>query len=161
MLKIRFGISPTPSCLQPGSGFFCLALLLVFGFVFSATPMQAQCNSELYTSKSMRNIARGFMYQKTYELDGRGGTKRRIEYPCILSKGTSYQFSVNSKDGEANGIILSLYNGRRERLASNYQNKRFFSGIEYHCKATGVYYVTFTFKNSQTQCGSAVMAFRR
>lgn len=139
--------------------YFLFALSTAF-FVNTAQS-KAQCNSELYNAKSMKNIAEGFMYQKTYEVDGRGGTRRRIEYPCILSKGTSYHFSVNSKDGGSNGIILSLYNNRKERLASNYLNNKFFSGIQYYCKATGIYYVTFTFKDSRTHCGAAVMAFRR
>ncbi len=141
-----------------------LSLSLIALAFFCLTPKAevfAQCNAELYNSKSMKNIAEGFMYQKSYEVDGRGGTRRRIEYPCILSKGTSYHFSVNSKDGGSDGIILSLYNNRKERLASNYMNNKFFSGIQYYCKSTGIYYITFTFKDSRTHCGAAVMAFRR
>lgn len=121
----------------------------------------AQCNSELYGEKSMKNISPGFLYEKTYRIDGKDGAKRKIEYSTVLSKDINYCFSMNTKDGGSNGMIFQLFDGQRNVVATNYINDKFFSKLEYKCKSTGLYFLSFTFKESQSHCGAAVLAFKR
>jgi len=125
------------------------------------TSGNAQCNADLYSEKSLKNISPGYMYEKSYRVDGRGGRRQKVEYSCILSKDINYSFTMNSKDGGSQGLIFSLFDARRNMVATNYINDKFFEGIQYKCNSTGIYHLSFTFKDSRSFCGAAVLAFRR
>ncbi|MBX2844199.1 MAG: hypothetical protein KTR26_20705 [Flammeovirgaceae bacterium] len=137
---------------------FAILVIVGCGLFSKAT---AQCNSDLYSEKSMKKIAPGFLYEKSYRVDGRGGRTQKVEYSCILSKDTNYSFTMNTKDGGAEGMVFSLLDQRKAQVATNYVNNKFFTGIHYKCQSTGLYVLNFTFKDSKSHCGAAVLAFRR
>lgn len=128
---------------------------------FSSESTYAQCNAELYNNKCLKNLENGFTFVKSYRIDGKGGARKKIEYTCVLSKDTNYQLQVQGKDGAAQGIIATLYDSKRNRKASTYYNNKFYEEVTYKCRATGIYYLTFTFKDSKSYCGAAVLGFRR
>lgn len=128
---------------------------------FSSESTYAQCNAELYNNKCLQKLENGFTFVKSYRIDGKGGARKKIEYTCVLSKDTNYQLQVQGKDGNAGGIIATLYDSKRNRKASTYYNNKFYEEVTYKCRATGIYYLTFTFKDSKSYCGAAVLGFRR
>ncbi|MBX2840569.1 MAG: hypothetical protein KTR26_02265 [Flammeovirgaceae bacterium] len=121
----------------------------------------AQCNSELYVNKSMKSLESGFQFSKSYRIDGRGGTRKKVEYTCVFSKDTNYQIRISGKDGSAQGLIGTLYDSKRNKMVSSFYNNKFLEGWTFKCRATGIYYLSFTFQNSKSYCGAAVLAFRR
>jgi hypothetical protein len=121
----------------------------------------AQCNSELYVNKSMKELAPGFSFYKSYRIDGRNGTRRKVEYTCVFSKDSNYQLQITGKDGGAQGLIGTLYDSRRNKIVTSYYNNKFLPSWTYKCRATGIYYLTFTFKDSKSYCGAAVLGFKR
>ena len=130
-------------------------------FAFASESTYAQCNAELYNNKCLKNLESGFTFVKSYRIDGKGGARKKIEYTCVLSKDTNYQLQVQGKDGAAQGLIGTLYDSKRNRKATTYYNNKFFEHVTYKCRATGIYYLTFTFKDSKSFCGAAVLGFRR
>lgn len=139
---------------------FLLSLVGVMALFFSPEA-KAQCNAELYVNKSMKALANGYQFSKSYRIDGRGGSRRKIEYTCVFAKDTSYQITITGKDGGAKGLIGTLYDSRRKKIVSSYYNNKFLQSWTYKCKATGIYYLSFTFKDSQQFCGAAVLGFKR
>lgn len=121
----------------------------------------AQCNAELYISRAMRELSQGFQFSKSYRIDFRGGTRKKIEYTCVFSKDTNYQIHIVSKDGNAYGLIGTLYDSRRNRIVTSYYNNKFMSSWTYKCRSTGIYYLSFTYKDSKSYCGAAVLGFSR
>jgi hypothetical protein len=138
--------------------FLLIAALMLSLSSFSAF---AQCNADLYSEKSMKSISQGFLFEKSFRIDGKGGRAKKIEYSCILSKDVNYSFIMNTKDGGATGLVFELLDSQRNKVATNFVNNKYFAGLEYKCGSTGIYYLSFSFKESQTQCGAAVLAFRR
>jgi hypothetical protein len=138
-----------------------IATLTVFASLFLIDGAEAQCNSELYVNKSMKNLTPGFSFYKSYRIDGRRGTRRKIEYTCVFSKGSNYQLQISGKDGNADGIIGTLYDSRRNQIVTSLYNNKFLSNWSWMCRATGIYYLTFTFKDSKSFCGAAVLGFKR
>ncbi len=124
-------------------------------------PAFAQCNADLFSEKSMRSISPGFMYEKSYRLDGKGGAKNKLEFTCILTKDTNYQFTMSTKDGGSENMTFNLLDSRRNVVATNYVNEKFFNTLTFRCKSTGLYFLSFTFADNSSFCGAAVMAFRR
>lgn len=140
-------------------GFFCVAL---FTFLLATTTdVQAQCNAELYVTKSMKSLSPGFQFSKSYRIDGRNGSRRKIEYTCVFAKDTSYQITITGQDGEADGLISTLYDAKRNKIISSYYNSKFLDTWTYKCASTGIYYLSFTFKDSKSYCGAAVLGFKR
>ncbi len=142
-----------------------IKVTLLFGLIIilslTTYTSQAQCNSELYINRSMRQLASGFQFSKSYRIDGRQGSLKKVEYTCVFSKETNYQIRISGQDGKAHGIIGTLYDSKRNKLASSYYNNKFLQGFTYKCNSTGIYYLSFTFKNSQNYCGSAVLGYKR
>lgn len=120
----------------------------------------AQCDSDIYTSQALKTLGKGFTFVKAYKVDGKNGTRKQIEYTCVMNKDNSYMMRVASKDGAANGIIVTLYDSQRNELAINQVSNKSFGGWTFKCGATGVYYITFTFKDSPSYCGGAVLGFQ-
>ncbi|OHX66012.1 hypothetical protein [Flammeovirga pacifica] len=137
-----------------------LAITFIFA-LFAVEEASAQCNAELYVTKSMKELNPGFQFSKSYRIDGRNGTRRKIEYTCVLAKDTSYQITISGKDGGAQGLISTLYNAKRRKIISSFYNNRFLNTWTYKCTSTGIYYLSFTFKDSKSYCGAAVLGFKR
>ncbi|ANQ49058.1 hypothetical protein KMW28_07765 [Flammeovirga yaeyamensis] len=137
-----------------------LAITFIFA-LFTVEEASAQCNAELYVTKSMKELNPGFQFSKSYRIDGRNGTRRKIEYTCVLAKDTSYQITISGKDGGAQGLISTLYNAKRRKIISSFYNNRFLNTWTYKCTSTGIYYLSFTFKDSKSYCGAAVLGFKR
>jgi len=137
------------------SAFSLLCLLAV------STAKAQDCDSELYCNMSLKQLETGFTFIKSFKIDGKGGARKDIEYTCVFSKDTKYKIVMTGKDDGANGIIATLYDSKRTELASSYTNNKFYPTWTYVCRATGIYYLRFSFKDSHSFCGGAVLGFRR
>jgi hypothetical protein len=140
--------------------------ILALGFVLvmflgANSEIQAQCNAELFISKALQQLTPGFTFVKSYRIDGRNGTRPKIEYTCVFSKDTNYTLTIVGKDGGSQGIIATLYDSRRNQMVSNFSENKFYQTLNYKCRATGIYYLTFTFKDPTPFCGGAVLGFKR
>jgi hypothetical protein len=78
-----------------------------------------------------------------------------------LSKDTNYQIAISGKDGNAQGLIGTLFDSKRNKIVTSFYNNKFLPGWTYKCRSTGIYYLSFTFKDSKSYCGAAVLGFRR
>ena len=140
---------------------FIIGCLMAVFALFTTESASAQCNSELYANKCLQKFTSGFTFVKSFRIDGRGGTRKKIEYTLVFSKDTNYQLQIQGKDGNAEGIIATLYDSKRDRKATSYFSNKFYPYLTYRCRATGIYYLTFTFKDSKSYCGAAALAFKR
>lgn len=122
---------------------------------------EAQCGTSTHTDACLTQLAEGFNFVKSYEINGEGGTKEKIEYSYVFAKGTQYFMNICAEGEGTDGIILSLYDSNRKKVGTSYANGNFNKGIIYPCNATGIYYITFTFEGSQKHCGGAVLGFKR
>ncbi|MFO0507249.1 MAG: hypothetical protein ACK5YS_00070, partial [bacterium] len=59
------------------------------------------------------------------------------------------------------GIIVTLYDSERNKVASSKINGQFISAIAYPCNATGIYYIQYTFDGSLGKCGGSALGFKR
>ncbi len=139
---------------------FALSLAL-FMTLAMTSQSNAQCNAELFISKALQQLAPGFTFVKSYRIDGRNGTRPKIEYTCVFSKDSNYTITIVGKDGGSQGIIATLYDSRRNQMVSNFNDNKYYQTLNYKCRATGIYYLTFTFKDPTPYCGGAVLGFKR
>jgi len=140
---------------------FIFLLAVVSLILFSESDVQAQCDPAQHTEACIPQLAEGFNFVKSYEINGEGGAKDKIEYSYVFAKGTQYFISICAEGEGTDGIVLNLYDSNRKQVGTSFANGNYNKGIIYPCNATGIYYITFTFEGSTNYCGGSVLGFKR
>jgi hypothetical protein len=136
--------------------------LLIFIFsvsVFSALDVIAQCNAENLSTQCIPKLASGFNFLKSYKIE-KGG-KEFVEYSYVFTKGTQYMINICAGGADTDGIVVSLFDSNRNKVASSKVNGQFISAIAYPCNTTGIYYIQYTFDGSTSYCGGSALGFKR
>ncbi len=129
--------------------------------VFVAPEVSAQCDADEYAEACIPKLKEGFNFVKSYEIDGEDGDRNKVEYSYVFAKGTQYMLNLCSASDDTDGIVVNLYNSSRKLVSTSDANGKLYSAIAYPCNATGIYYISFTFKGSSKYCGGAVLGFKR
>jgi hypothetical protein len=138
-----------------------LAIFAITLFTFISTEAFAQCNAEDLTNQCIPKLANGFNFLKSYKIDGEGGTKDKVEYSYVFTKGTQYMINICAPNQPTDGIVVTLYDSNRNKVATSKVNGQYISAIAFPCNATGIYYITYTFDGSKTYCGGSALGFKR
>ena len=121
----------------------------------------AQCNTDTYNESCVGTLKDGFTFVKSFKVDGQGGAKDKVEYSYVFSKDMQYNFRLCADGENTDGIVVTIYDSSRKPIISNNINGKFYKSITYPCSVTGIYYISFTFEESQNFCGASVMGFKR
>lgn len=136
--------------------------IFVWTLVVLSTPdATAQCNSEALSNQCIPKLAAGFNFLKSYKIDGEGGAKDKVEYSYVFTKGTQYMINICAPNQPTDGIVVTLYDSNRNKVATSKVNGQYISAIAYPCNATGIYYIQYTFDGSSTYCGGSALGFKR
>ncbi len=135
-----------------------LSLMLALGF---QTLALGQCDPSQLAQANIGSLPDTFTFLKTFKIDGQGGHREKVEYSYVFSRDTKYALNIHAGGENTDGIVVSMYDANRQRVATNFVDGNFFAGIQYPCKATGIYYITFTFEESESYCGGSVLGFNR
>ena len=63
-------------------------------FLLSASEGIGQCNSENLSNACIPKLAGGFNFLKSYKVDGAGGSKDKVEYSYVFTKGTQCMINI-------------------------------------------------------------------
>ena len=138
-----------------------IILLALYVFSISLTFANAQCTPEEYSLNCIQRIREGFIYLKSYNIDGNRDSKDKVEYTTVFSRDTQYVLHICTGLPDTDGIVLTIYNPQREIMATNNTGDNINSELEFNCTTTGIYYLTFTFQSSKSMCGGCVLSFRK
>ncbi len=121
----------------------------------------SQCDPNGYTESCISKLNDGFTFLKSFKIDGEAGSKSKVEYSYVFSKDTQYFINLCANGANTDGIIVTMYDSNRKQVGTNFLNNSFYPAFIYPCNATGIYYITFTFKDSKNFCGGSVLGFKR
>ncbi len=138
-----------------------LAFLVWTLMAFGSTVATAQCSADALSNQCIPKLAAGFNFLKSYKIDGEGGSKDKVEYSYVFTKGTQYMINICAPNQPTDGIVVTLYDSNRNKVATSKVNGQFISAIAYMCNATGIYYIQYTFDGSTTYCGGSALGFKR
>ena len=133
---------------------FILPVLLLSGLT-----THAQCNAETLSTQCIPKLAAGFNFLKSYKVEKSG--KDYVEYSYVFTKGTQYMINICAPGENANGIIVTLEDSDRNKVASSKVNDQYISAIAYPCNKTGIYYIRYTFDQTSGYCGGSALGFKR
>ena len=138
-----------------------LSFSLIFMVGVGSSELIGQCNSDNLSNACIPKLAGGFNYLKCYKIDGENGSKDKVEYSYVFTKGTQYMINICANGQATDGIVVTLFDAGRNRVASSKINGQFISAIAYPCNATGIYYIQYTFDGSASHCGGSALGFKR
>ncbi|MBR9998760.1 MAG: hypothetical protein KFF73_07305 [Cyclobacteriaceae bacterium] len=121
----------------------------------------AQCDFNKQSQRCIKDLHDGFIYIKSFEVDGLNGGKEKIEYSYVMTRDTQYYLNICTPESNPDGIIVTIYDSQRNAVSSNFADGKFYEALIFQCSATGIYYLTFTFNDSKNFCGSSVLAFKK
>lgn len=138
-----------------------IVLIALALFLSSSRPVPpADCNAESLSTDCIGKLTSGFNFLKTYKIDGTTGSKSLVEYSYVFMKGTQYMINV-CPEGGPQGIVVSLFDSKRNQVATSKVNGQVVSAIAFPCNATGIYYIQFSHDGSNSFCGGSAMGFKR
>ena len=123
--------------------------------------LNGQCNPDNFANTCIPKLASGFNFLKSYKVDGEGGAKDKVEYSYVFTKGTQYMINLCANGAATDGIVVTLFDSGRNKVATSKINGQFISAIAYPCNATGIYYIQYTFDGSAGKCGGSALGFKR
>ena len=125
------------------------------------TESNAQCNADGFSNDCIPKLSGGFNFLKSYKIDGVGGSKSKVEYSYVFTKGTQYMINLCAEGNNADGIVVSIYNSKRTKVGTSVYNGQHLTAMAYPCNNTGIYYITYTFEESNKYCGGSALGFKR
>ncbi len=134
---------------------FCVLSL----FILSILEVIGQCNAETYSNQCIPKLSTGFNFLKSYKIEK--GSKDFVEYSYVFTKGTQYMINICADGQNTDGIVVSLFDSNRNKVATSKVNGQFISAIAYPCNTTGIYYIQYTFDGSSGNCGGSALGFKR
>ncbi len=136
-----------------------LAFLFTSSLAVSSTDSVDQCDSDNLANSCIPKLASGFNFLKSYKVDGIA--KEKVEYSYVFTKGTQYMINVCANGTATDGIVVSIFDKERNKVATSKINGQFISAIAYPCNATGIYYIQYTFDEPSAHCGGSALGFKR
>ncbi|MBK7650226.1 MAG: hypothetical protein IPJ20_04990 [Flammeovirgaceae bacterium] len=135
-------------------------LLLVSSLAINANEQaEEQCNADNLANACIPKLSSGFNFLKSYKVNGEA--KDKVEYSYVFTKGTQYMINVCSNGSATDGIVVSIFDKERNRVATSKINGQFITAIAYPCNATGIYYIQYTFDEPSAHCGGSALGFKR
>jgi hypothetical protein len=134
-------------------------VIVVTLLVLFSLEVKGQCNSEDLSNQCIPKLQDGFNFLKSYKIEK--GNKEHVEYSYVFTKGTQYLINICAPGPSTDGIVVSLFDSNRNRVATSKMNGQYVSSIAYPCATTGIYYIQYTFDGSTSFCGGSALGFKR
>lgn len=120
----------------------------------------AQCNTDELSNLCISKLAPGFNFIKAYKINGELDLVK-VEYSYAFAKGTQYMITLCDQKPDGNSIMVTIYDAKRNKVASNKANGVLLQAISFPCNATGIYYIQYTFEGPSSRCGGSALGFKR
>lgn len=127
--------------------------------ILFASASFAQCNNEELVSASVTSLLPGYCLLKSYKINGEKDLEK-VEFSYVLTKGTQYMLNLKDRSA-APSTVVTLYDAKRNKVATNKVSGAVAPAIAFSCGATGIYYITYTFETASERCAGSTLGFKR
>ena len=136
-----------------------ISFIVLSIFILSTLEVIGQCNSEELSNKCIPKLSTGFNFLKSYKIE-KGG-KDYVEYSYVFTKGTQYMINLCAPGEGTDGIVVSLFDSNRNKVATSKISGQYITAIAYRCNTRGIYYIQYSFDGSTNYCGGSALGFKR
>jgi hypothetical protein len=138
---------------------FGFVILFSTFFCLGASELADQCNSDKLANDCIPKLTEGFNFLKSYKVDGT--SKDKVEYSYVFMKGTQYMINLCANGVATDGLVVSILDKDRNKVASSKISGQSVAAINYPCNASGIYYLQYTFDEPSSHCGGSALGFNR
>jgi hypothetical protein len=135
------------------------AILFSSAFSLGASELANQCDADKLANDCIPKLSAGFNFLKSYKVDGT--SKDKVEYSYVFMKGTQYMINLCANGTATDGLVVSILDKDRNKVASSKINGQSVAAINYPCNASGIYYIQYTFDEPSGHCGGSALGFKR
>src|SRR5690348_4575354 len=96
---------------------------LIATMIGSAEISMGQCNADGLVRTCIPKLAQGFNFLKGYKVDG-GNNKDKVEYSYVFTTGTQYMVNLCVNGTTNDGVMVSLFDSSRNKVASSKVNNQ-------------------------------------
>jgi hypothetical protein len=138
-----------------------IAFIVLFSSVLclGASEIADPCNSDKLANDCIPKLSEGFNFLKSYKVDA--ASKDKVEYSYVFMKGTQYMINLCANGTPTDGLVVSILDKDRNKVASSKINGQTVTAINYPCNASGIYYIQYTFDEPSAHCGGSALGFKR
>lgn len=143
--------------------FITFVTLAVLSCVFYSFK-NPECDRQALLSKGV-GLLKNFSFIQDYPFSFKKKKKDKAEFAkhvVTLNRGIRYKFFAVRSDEYEGQPVVSIFNNEKQDfiIASTYNEKfkRFYNEIEFECKATGNYCLTFHFLDGIEGCALGIFA---
>ncbi|TAF63332.1 MAG: hypothetical protein EAZ55_14170 [Cytophagales bacterium] len=143
--------------------FFTVFFVSLLGFTpkIETSPI-ALCDGKPLIDKCIQTLPAGYIFSKSYTVDGQGGAKKVLEYVQVLNANTTYLISIAKGQTSVDKLVIRLKDATGKEVANNYNQGKYYAAIAFACKQTNKYTITYTFETGTNDfCAGSVLAFKR
>ena len=133
---------------------------LIATVIGSAEISMGQCDADGLTRVCIPKLAQGFNFLKSYKVEG-GDNKEKVEYRYVFTTGTQYMVNLCVNGSTTEGVMVSLFDSGRNKVASSKIGNQFVPALQFSCGATGIYYIQYTFEGTASRCAGSALGFKR
>ena len=136
-------------------------ILIIFAVLFAVGSFSAfaQCGDDVM-KQALKEMG-GAQYLKDFSIDLKKINKDvktvGVQFSIVLNSKSIYNFNVVNGAGNAESLIMQLYDGER-LLGSNFDSGKFYKAFQVSIGTTKVYKLVFSFRGGEEGCGKAVMS---
>jgi len=129
-----------------------------FSYIIFSVILSISAFGQCQTDECVAKINEGYTFLKSYKIEKIGD---QLEYSYVLSKETNYML-VMCNGGTGQNTIVTMFDSNRKEIATNQDKKtgKVYPAIVYQCKATGIYYLRFSFVD-QPACCVSILGFKK
>lgn len=143
----------------------CVFVTIIICSSFKAIKRK-ECNPLILMEEAMKRLKKFSMvkdYPFNFKEKKKNGQVQFLKQTITLNRGVRYKFlAVENTEFEGKPIV-SIYTSEKQDIliASSYDTytKKFYNEIEFECKTTGNYCLSFSFKDGLEGCAVGVHAF--
>lgn len=105
--------------------FFCMRKIInilgisIIALVLTTSMTNAQCSAVEKANGCISSLQDGFTFLKTFKVDGHDGAKPKVEYSYVFSKDTQYFLNICTDGEVTDGIIVTMYDSKRQMVSTN------------------------------------------
>ncbi len=134
-----------------------LAILFTFGLLSFG-----QVTDPLISNCAV-NAGANAKYLKDFRIQlGKASPRSELRYKANMSlwKNTKYRFTMCNADNSKGQLILSIKDDSNKQILSSLDKKtgKIFPFIDFECQKSGIYQISYDFKNGQQGSGVGVVS---
>ena len=145
-----------------------ITLVAFFALTLFISNVNAQCRQQMVYSCATKTESIYLRDFNTKLKKTKAGAESGTKWTVVLNKDAHYRFNLCTPSADEGTVVLTLYDSQNPEFSKPYgstydkNTKKDYSSFDFHCRKSGMYYVSIRFKEGQgtrKTCAVGILSF--